>query len=203
MRSLVQIPLTELRALHYALAAGRVPWPLRAPSLQAEGLGHHATLLLAALGDLDRAGVIVLLDVVIAERTHQTAQRVHLVWTGPEAKRVSALDTAVVLRELFESARASVMIAGYSFDHGRELHHAMATTASPPARSSTLIAARTTPKTRRMRPKIRGEFFPLSLTLEKSPPRAFSSTLARPAPTSPASTPLSTPSASSLTACAR
>lgn len=131
MRSLVQIQLAELRALHHALAAGRVPWPLRASSLQAEGLGHHVTSLLTALGDLDRAGVLALLDVVIAERTHQTAPRVHLVWTGPEAKRASALDTAVVLRELFEGAVASVLIAGYSFDHGRELftplHHAMAT----------------------------------------------------------------------------
>jgi hypothetical protein len=53
--SLFQIQLAEFRALHHALAAGSVPWPLRA-SLQAEVLGHRATQLFAALGDLDRAG---------------------------------------------------------------------------------------------------------------------------------------------------
>ena len=62
MRSLVQVQLAELRALHHALTAGRVPWPLRASSLQADGLGHHAPLLLAALGDLDRVGVLALLS---------------------------------------------------------------------------------------------------------------------------------------------
>ncbi len=130
MRSLVHVPLAELRALHHAVAAGRVPWPLGESSLQAEGLGHHAGPLLAALGDLDRVGVLALLAVVIAERTLQPVPRVHLVWTGPEAKRARARDTAVVLRELFESATASVLIAGYTFYDARELfaplHAAMA-----------------------------------------------------------------------------
>jgi hypothetical protein len=107
MRSLVNIPLAELRALHHALEAGRVPWPLRESSLQAENLGHHAGPLLAALGDLDRVGVLGVLAVVIAERTLQHIPRVHLVWTGPEAKRARALDTAVVLRELFDSSFAN------------------------------------------------------------------------------------------------
>ena len=130
MRSLVNVPLAELRALQHAVVAGRMTWPLAESSLQAEGLGHHARPLLAALGDLDRVSVLALLAVIIAERTLQPVPRVHLVWTGPEAQRARARDTAVVLRELFESANASVLIAGYAFDHGRELfaplHAAMA-----------------------------------------------------------------------------
>ena len=74
--------------------------------------------------------MLALLAVIIAERTLQPVPRVHLVWTGPEAQRARARDTAVVLRELFDSANASVLIAGYAFDHGRELfaplHAAMA-----------------------------------------------------------------------------
>jgi phosphatidylserine/phosphatidylglycerophosphate/cardiolipin synthase-like enzyme len=52
-----------------------------------------------------------------------------LVWTGPEAPAGAARDTAVVLRSLFEGARESVILAGYSFDHAREvltpLHRSM------------------------------------------------------------------------------
>ena len=44
-----------------------------------------------------------------------------LVWTGPEAPAGTARDTAVVLRELFEGARESVILAGYSFDHARQV----------------------------------------------------------------------------------
>jgi phosphatidylserine/phosphatidylglycerophosphate/cardiolipin synthase-like enzyme len=123
MRSLANVPSSELHALHHALAAGRLVCPLRATALQAEGLGTHAAALQAALGDLDRTAVLGVIDAVLAERTQQASPRVHLVWTGPEARRATARDTAVVLRELFESARASVLIAGYSFDHGRDLFY--------------------------------------------------------------------------------
>lgn len=123
MRSLVHVSSSELHALRHALDAGRLACPLRATALQAEGLGQHAAALQAALGDLDRAAVLGVIDAVLAERTQQSAPRVHLVWTGPEARRATARDTAVVLRELFEGARASVLIAGYSFDHGPELFY--------------------------------------------------------------------------------
>jgi phosphatidylserine/phosphatidylglycerophosphate/cardiolipin synthase-like enzyme len=43
------------------------------------------------------------------------------VWTGPEAPAGTARDTAIVLRELFESARESVVLGGYSFDHANDV----------------------------------------------------------------------------------
>ena len=40
---------------------------------------------------------------------------------GPEAPAGAARDTAVVLRSLFEKARESVILAGYSFDHAEDV----------------------------------------------------------------------------------
>lgn len=57
---------------------------------------------------------IAVLDVVRAEREGRLPE---LVWTGPEVSAGTARDTAVVLRELFEGARKSVILAGYSPDH--------------------------------------------------------------------------------------
>lgn len=42
-------------------------------------------------------------------------------WTGPEGGSATARDTAVVLRSLFEGAQRRVLLAGYSFDHGRDI----------------------------------------------------------------------------------
>jgi hypothetical protein len=60
------------------------------------------------------------LDVALAEREDRRPTP-ELVWTGPEAPVGTARDTAVVLRSLFEGARESVLLAGYSFDHAEEV----------------------------------------------------------------------------------
>ena len=50
-------------------------------------------------------------------------------WTGPDVAASAARDTAVVVRELFARAERSVLVAGFSFDHGADifkpLHRAM------------------------------------------------------------------------------
>jgi hypothetical protein len=43
---------------------------------------------------------------------------IDLVWTGPEAPGIVNRDTSVVVRELFQSARESVLIAGYAVYQG-------------------------------------------------------------------------------------
>lgn len=52
-----------------------------------------------------------------------------LVWTGPEGRSGWAQPTGAVVRDLFTQAQASVLVAGYSFDHGASilepLHAAM------------------------------------------------------------------------------
>lgn len=41
--------------------------------------------------------------------------------TGPEAQVGTVRDTVVVLREMFERAEKSVILAGYRFDHAKEV----------------------------------------------------------------------------------
>ncbi len=75
------------------------------------------------------SSVTMVLGAVRAERQRSPATRVSLVWTGPETRGSGARDTAVVVRELFATARRHVLIAGYSFEKGEEilapLHAAM------------------------------------------------------------------------------
>src|SRR5262249_37655538 len=46
---------------------------------------------------------------------------IELVWTGPEAPGIVNRDTSVVVREMFQSARESVIVAGYAIYHGQLL----------------------------------------------------------------------------------
>jgi len=87
---------------------------------------------LSCLEGLDRAGVMIALEVALAERDNERERRgapTELVWTGPEARDSASRDTSVVVRKLFRSAQRSVLIAGYAFDHGADilspLHEAM------------------------------------------------------------------------------
>jgi phosphatidylserine/phosphatidylglycerophosphate/cardiolipin synthase-like enzyme len=65
----------------------------------------------------------------IAERAASRPPRLELVWTGPEATTSRARDTRVVVSDLFAGAEASVLVAGFRFDHSDRillpLHTAM------------------------------------------------------------------------------
>ena len=109
--------LTELRD---ALASGLLRAPVDRASLVGFGVRHHLDAIDGSLGQghvEDRQ----------AGRAPMSAEREdrrpvpELVWTGPEAPAGAARDTAVVLRSLFEKARESVILAGYSFDHAEDV----------------------------------------------------------------------------------
>jgi phosphatidylserine/phosphatidylglycerophosphate/cardiolipin synthase-like enzyme len=117
---LTDVPLAELRQLQRALEAGRLTVPVSAASLQAAGLDATAEAC-GAFAGLDRAGVVAVLRVAIAERSRRPLPRVSLVWTGPDTRASRSRDTAVVVRELFESARRSVLIAGFWFWNAKEI----------------------------------------------------------------------------------
>lgn len=51
----------------------------------------------------------------------EAREQLQLVWTGPGPTTDISRDTSVVVRDLFASARSSVLVAGYSFDHAREI----------------------------------------------------------------------------------
>jgi phosphatidylserine/phosphatidylglycerophosphate/cardiolipin synthase-like enzyme len=120
----------ELDALLRALArGGLIAGPLAAATLSGIGLGHLGPRL-GPLAGLPSETARTLVEAIVAERSRLAGPVVDLVWTGPEATSGSARDTATVVRELFTHAQRSVLIAGYSFDHGNELfaplHRAMA-----------------------------------------------------------------------------
>jgi len=128
-RGLTAVSVPDLRALHGQVRASRLPVPITQAGLQSVNLGH-LTGRLGSLDGLNKAGVLAALSVTLAERKDAHKDAVELVWTGPEAKDSTSRDTAVVVRRLFASAQRSVLVAGYAFDHGKEilrpLHTAMA-----------------------------------------------------------------------------
>jgi phosphatidylserine/phosphatidylglycerophosphate/cardiolipin synthase-like enzyme len=71
------------------------------------------------------------LEVLCQDRRQRAVAEdlIDLVWTGPEAPGILNRDTSVVVREMFQSAKQSVLIAGYAVYQGRivfkELAHGM------------------------------------------------------------------------------
>ena len=53
---------------------------------------------------------------------------IELVWTGPELPGAASRDTGVVVRELFTSARLSVLVSGFAVYGGREIFAPLADT---------------------------------------------------------------------------
>jgi phosphatidylserine/phosphatidylglycerophosphate/cardiolipin synthase-like enzyme len=128
-RGLTAVSVPDLRALLSQVRANRLPVPITQAGLQSVNLGHLKDHL-GSLEGVDRAGVLAAVSVALAEREGARDGAVDLVWTGPETKTSTSRDTAVVVRQLFASAQRSVLVAGYAFDHGKEilepLHTAMA-----------------------------------------------------------------------------
>ena len=76
---------------------------------------------LAAFDALDVQTVARIVASILAEREARSGPLVSLVWSGPEGKDAWSTPTASVLGELFAAAKRSVLIAGFSFDHGASI----------------------------------------------------------------------------------
>lgn len=111
---------TVLSALREAIASGLLKTPVDRASLVGFGVRHAIEAIERALAGHKTAACLAILDVALAEREDRRPPP-DLVWTGPEAPAGTARDTAVVLRSLFEGARESVLLAGYSFSHARDV----------------------------------------------------------------------------------
>jgi phosphatidylserine/phosphatidylglycerophosphate/cardiolipin synthase-like enzyme len=126
--SLKSVATSVLEQLRDAIASGLMKPPVDRAALIGFGVRHQPEAIERALAGHKTAACLSVLEVVLSEREERRPTP-ELVWTGPEAPAGTARDTAVVLRELFESARESVILAGYSFDHARHvlspLHRAM------------------------------------------------------------------------------
>ncbi|HVS66085.1 MAG TPA: DISARM system phospholipase D-like protein DrmC [Thermoanaerobaculia bacterium] len=125
--ALTKVPVQALEDLRRELV--RFPSAQVTEAWLARVTGEPYAASLRFLCDLPREGVCAVLDAVIAERNAQRGPELELVWTGPEATVSHTRSNAVVLRQLFERAKDSVLIGGYAFDHGKEifepLHRAM------------------------------------------------------------------------------
>ncbi|MBI2395957.1 MAG: phospholipase [Deltaproteobacteria bacterium] len=118
--SLRTVSTAVLEQLRTAVATGAIKPPLDRAALVGFGIRHQLDAIETALAGHKSAACLAVLDVVLAEREVRKPTP-ELVWTGPEAPAGTARDTAVVLRALFEGAREAVILAGYSFDHARDV----------------------------------------------------------------------------------
>ena len=118
--SLKSVASTVIGALREAIAAGQLRTPVDRASLVGFGIRHQLEAIESALAGHKTAACLAILDVALAEREDRRPAP-ELVWTGPEAPAGAARDTVVVLRALFEGARESVILAGYSFDHAEDV----------------------------------------------------------------------------------
>jgi phosphatidylserine/phosphatidylglycerophosphate/cardiolipin synthase-like enzyme len=118
--SLKEVSASALDRLRDAIAGGQLKTPIDRASLVGCGIRHQLDAIEAALGGHRSPACLAILEVTLAER-EQRKPTPELVWTGPEEPGGMARDTAVVLRSLFERARESVILAGYSFDHASDV----------------------------------------------------------------------------------
>ena len=118
-KGLTTVSRPDLEMLLREMELGRLECPLQEAGLMASGLGHLLGRL-ESLNGLDRRGIEAILRATLAERDLRPTSP-DLVWTGREPSVSEARDTAVVVRQLFSKARQSVIVAGYSFDHGAEI----------------------------------------------------------------------------------
>lgn len=116
---LATLPSEELERLASAIERGAVGCPVSETDLRAHGF--VPAVVLSALDGLDARAATRLLRAIAVDRTDRPQPRLDLVWTGPETRVATSRDTAVLVRELFASARSEVLIAGFSFDHGEEI----------------------------------------------------------------------------------
>jgi hypothetical protein len=125
MAGLTGLSDVELETIASAVRQGLTPSPLTASALAELSVGDRAGWLVG----LDTEAVLAAIIAVLAERRRGEDTKVDLVWTGPDVAASAARDTAVVVRELFARAECSVLVAGFSFDHGADifepLHRAM------------------------------------------------------------------------------
>ena len=131
--SILTLSDSELRDLATSLRAGRITTPFSAIALQRIISPRHATAVAQELEALRAEGtdvrsIAVMLELLAKDRRNRPKADdiIDLVTTGPEACGVTNRDTSVVVRELFASAKSTVLIAGYAVYQGQQVFAALA-----------------------------------------------------------------------------
>jgi len=123
----------DIRSVAAALRGGRLFAPFTPMAIRRYCLAPAAGQVAELAQRLADEGMrpdhlALLLETVAVLRAEQarSAETVELVWTGPELPGTANRDTAVVVRDLFASAQAYVLVAGYAVYQGREVFRALA-----------------------------------------------------------------------------
>lgn len=117
------------RALSVALEAGRLAPPYTALSVRPYVGVAQAPAVAEALSGLDARAmsptqIAIALD--LADDSQASSLTTTLVWSGPEVGGMTSRDTSVVVRELFEHAERSVLVAGFAVYQGRSVFETLA-----------------------------------------------------------------------------
>ena len=122
LTEILRLTNDELDRLIDALSQGAIELGTSPQQIRMAGLGAHAELvhiwLANAIGAFGSpAAVAAAVRLVRDERRRVAKNELHpeLVVTGPDVGGAKSRDTRVVVREMFESARHSVLIVGYAF----------------------------------------------------------------------------------------
>lgn len=125
MNPLSALGRAELVALAEALETGRLRLPCTDAGVGLMVPGKSAIALNAELKRLARAGaeaahVAWTLRLLASEKatTQKVRDGLDLVWSGPEVAGSQSRDTGAVVRELFLSARKSVLVSSFALDKG-------------------------------------------------------------------------------------
>ena len=122
-----------LETIARALADGRLSGPYSVGGLARYVPKVDLSGLVAELSRLEGEGIppehiAEVLFAASAERKQKeaAADRVELVWTGPETPGSQSRDTSVVVRELFSTATRTVLISSYTVYLGKDVFEPLA-----------------------------------------------------------------------------
>jgi len=117
----------SLLALAKALSAGRLRPPYTTSAVGQYVSGREQAEAAAELERLAESGmqtghIGAVLRLVADEReaAQRLGDRIDLVWSGPELVGARSRSTSTVVRELFASAKRSVLVASYALDTGEK-----------------------------------------------------------------------------------
>lgn len=128
MRALRGLSRVSILGLAQALEAPGTDWPPGVVQLDRLGLGVPSGAVRADLSAFAEAGAsargaALALRLVAEERVdlQHALDRLQLVWSGPEDPVSRTRETSVVVRELFQRAERSVLVATYAIAQGEQV----------------------------------------------------------------------------------
>jgi len=121
---LSEVATKDLLALAALLSSEKLRAPLSPMALDHAGLGHLQDAL-HPIGQLDANGIILCIQMALAERNRGQDATLELIWSGPDSGQSFVQFTRPIVIELVDSARTDITIAGYSFDQGAGLFEAL------------------------------------------------------------------------------